>query len=90
MRIQALPRPLPHLLQVLWLLHLCAMYLYRRNWKYTVEIQWKQWLQVWDAYEEVTDFRIKTSRLRVATFITCISKEARLWVHYVLIKQVEV
>ena len=23
-RIQALPRPLPHLLQVLWLLHLCA------------------------------------------------------------------
>ena len=37
MRIQALPRPLSHLLQVLWLLHLCAMYLYRRNWKYTVE-----------------------------------------------------
>ena len=36
----------------------------------------KQWRQVWDAYEEVTDFRIKTSRLRVATFITCISKEA--------------
>ena len=36
-RIQALPRPLPHLLQVLWLLHLCAMHLYRRNWKYTVE-----------------------------------------------------
>ena len=38
--------------------------------------EWKQWRQVWDAYEEVTDLRNKTSRLRVATFITCIGKEA--------------
>ena len=38
--------------------------------------EWKQWRQVWDAYEEVTELRNKTSRLRVATFITCISKEA--------------
>ncbi|PFX23773.1 hypothetical protein AWC38_SpisGene11661 [Stylophora pistillata] len=38
--------------------------------------EWRQWRQVWDAYEEVTDFRNKTSRLRVATFITCIGKEA--------------
>ena len=38
--------------------------------------EWKQWRQVWDAYEEVTDLRSKTSRLRVATFITCIGKEA--------------
>ena len=38
--------------------------------------EWKQWRQVWDAYEEVTELRNKTSRLRVATFITCIGKEA--------------
>ena len=38
--------------------------------------EWKQWRQVWDAYEEVTGLRSKTSRLRVATFITCIGKEA--------------
>ena len=38
--------------------------------------KWKQWRQVWDAYEEVTELRNKTGRLRVATFITCIGKEA--------------
>ena len=38
--------------------------------------EWKQWRQVWDAYEEVTDLQNKTNRLRVATFITCIGKEA--------------
>ena len=38
--------------------------------------EWKQWRQVWDAYEEVTELRNKTSRLRVATFITCIGKDA--------------
>ena len=38
--------------------------------------EWKQWRQIWDAYEEVTELRNKTSRLRVATFITCIGKEA--------------
>ena len=38
--------------------------------------EWKQWRQVWDAYEEVTDLRNKTNRLRVAMFITCIGKEA--------------
>ena len=36
--------------------------------------EWKQWRQVWDAYEEVTELRNKTSRLRVATFITSIGK----------------
>lgn len=34
------------------------------------------WYQKWDAYEEVTDLRNQTSRPRVATFITCIGKEA--------------
>ena len=38
--------------------------------------EWKQWRQVWDAYEEVTVLRKKTNHLRVATFITCIGKEA--------------
>ena len=38
--------------------------------------EWKQWRQVWDAYEKVSDLRKKTNRLRVATFITCIGKEA--------------
>ena len=38
--------------------------------------EWKQWRKVWDAYEEVTDLRNKMSRLRVATFITCIDKES--------------
>jgi len=38
--------------------------------------EWKQWRQVWDAYEEVTELQNKTSHLHVATFITCIGKEA--------------
>ena len=38
--------------------------------------EWKQWRRVWDAYEEVTESQKKTSRLCVATFITCIGKEA--------------
>ena len=38
--------------------------------------EWKQWRQVWDAYEEVTDLRSKTRRLLVATFIPCTGKEA--------------
>jgi len=40
--------------------------------------EWKQWQQAWDAYEEVTDLRNRTdtNRLRVATFITCIGREA--------------
>ena len=41
-----------------------------------IDAVWKQWRQVWDAYEEVTDLRNKTSRLREATFIMCIGKEA--------------
>ena len=36
----------------------------------------KRWRQVWDAYEEVTELRNETSRLRVATFFTCIGKDA--------------
>ena len=31
---------------------------------------------MWDVYEEFTELRNKTSRLRLATFITCIGKEA--------------
>ena len=38
--------------------------------------EWKQWRQIWDAYEEVTGLRNKTSRFCVATFITCIGKAA--------------
>ena len=38
--------------------------------------EWKQWRQIWDAYEEVIELRNKTSRIRVASFITCIVKEA--------------
>jgi len=38
--------------------------------------EWKHWRQVWDAYEEVTELRNKTSLFRVATFITCNRKEA--------------
>jgi len=38
--------------------------------------EWKQWRQMWDVYEEFTELRNKTSRLRLATFITCIGKEA--------------
>ena len=38
--------------------------------------EWKQWRQIWDGYEEVTELQNKTSHLRVATFITCIGKEA--------------
>ena len=37
--------------------------------------EWKQWRQVWDAYEEVTDLQNKTNWLHVATFITQIGKE---------------
>ena len=38
--------------------------------------EWKQWQQVWDAHEEVTDLQNKKNRLCVPTFITCIGKEA--------------
>ena len=38
--------------------------------------EWKQRRQIWDGYEEVTELRNKTSHLSVATFITCIGKEA--------------
>ena len=38
--------------------------------------EWKQWRQVWNAYEEVTELQNKTTRLRVATFITCAGKDA--------------
>ena len=41
----------------------------------------KQWRQVWDGYEEVTESRNKTSRLRVATFITCIGKISKSTMH---------
>ena len=41
-----------------------------------------------EAYEKVTDFRNKTNRLRFATFITCIGKEA-LEVHNGLRSQVK-
>ena len=37
---------------------------------------WKQWRQIWNAYEVVTKLRDKPSNLRVATFITWIGKEA--------------
>ena len=38
--------------------------------------EWKQWREVRDAYARVTELLNKTSRPRVATFITCIGKEA--------------
>ena len=37
--------------------------------------EWKQWRQVWDAYEEVTDLRSKTSRLRVAKLSPALAKK---------------
>ncbi|XP_028415809.1 uncharacterized protein K02A2.6-like [Dendronephthya gigantea] len=37
---------------------------------------WKQWKQVWKAYETVTDLAKRDSSYRVATFITCIGSEA--------------
>ena len=37
--------------------------------------EWKQWRQVWDAYEEVTDLRNKPSCRRVATFITLLERK---------------
>jgi len=38
--------------------------------------EWKKWRPIWDAYEEATNLRNKTSRVRVATFITYIGKES--------------
>ena len=36
---------------------------------------WKQWKQIWDAYELVTKLNEQTDRYRVAAFITCIGPE---------------
>ena len=37
---------------------------------------WKSWKQLWDAYETVTGLNEKDSKLRVATFVTCIGPDA--------------
>ena len=37
---------------------------------------WKQWKQIYDAYETVTDLKSKPDNFRVAAFITCIGPEA--------------
>ena len=37
---------------------------------------WKSWRQLWDAYETVTKHYEKDSKLRVATFMTCIGPDA--------------
>ena len=37
---------------------------------------WKSWKQLWDAYETVTELNEKDSKLRVATFVTCIGPDA--------------
>ena len=37
---------------------------------------WKQWKQIYDAYETVTNLKSKPANFRVAAFITCIGPEA--------------
>jgi hypothetical protein len=37
---------------------------------------WKQWKQIWKAYELVTKLRDQSDEYRVATFITCIGQDA--------------
>ena len=37
---------------------------------------WKSWKQLWDTYETVTGLNEKDSKLRVATFVTCIGPDA--------------
>ena len=37
---------------------------------------WKQWKQIYDAYETVTNLKSKPDNFRVAAFITCIGPEA--------------
>ena len=37
---------------------------------------WKQWKQIYDAYETVTNLKSKPDNFRVAAFITCIGQEA--------------
>ena len=37
---------------------------------------WKQWKQIYDAYETVTNLKSKPNNFRVAAFITCIGPEA--------------
>lgn len=37
---------------------------------------WKQWKQIWNAYELVTKLKDQSDEYRVATFITCIGQDA--------------
>ena len=37
---------------------------------------WKQWKQIYDAYETVANFKSKPDNFRVGAFITCIGPEA--------------
>ena len=37
---------------------------------------WKKWVQIWKAYEIVTELDKQPSTLGVATFITCIGPDA--------------
>jgi deferrochelatase/peroxidase EfeB len=37
---------------------------------------WKQWRQIWDAYETVANLKQRESSYRVATFITSIGTKA--------------
>lgn len=46
------------------------------NLKGDLKQNWKQWKQIWDAYEFVTNLNQQSNEYRVATFITCIGHEA--------------
>jgi len=41
-----------------------------------LQLNWKQWKQVWSAYELVTRLNQQNDEYRVAAFITCIGPKA--------------
>ena len=41
-----------------------------------ISVNWKQWKQIYDANETVTNLKSKLDNFRVAAFITCIGPEA--------------
>jgi len=42
----------------------------------SLAVNWKQWKQIWDSFEIVSQLKKQAKEYRVATFITCVGTEA--------------
>ena len=35
---------------------------------------WREWRQIWESYEKVTDLNTASETIRIATFVTCVGQ----------------